>query len=146
MLLPKRWGKERSEAPDAHRKAAWTTPLTGRLGSSRRDFPRNSSSSSSSRPNSGVSLLSCCASKRRSTPLILSTCQAAIGSAQPLSATAPRSRYSKCPPVSRRVLAEITTASGENYSGIHTRLALAGGQRGSAYHRLPLAPVTHPRR
>src|SRR4029077_17519893 len=73
---------------------------------------RNSSSISSSRPNRGVSFLSCCASKRLPTPLVLSPRHAGTGSAQPLSAAGPRSRYSNCPPVSRRVLADITTVPG----------------------------------
>src|SRR5262249_46995247 len=73
---------------------------------------RESISISSSRPSSGVSWVVCCASKRLAAPLAPTTCQAGVGSLQPLSATGPRSRYSKSPPVTLRVLAEITTVPG----------------------------------
>ena len=73
---------------------------------------RNSRSISSSRPTSGVSADPRNASNRLSTALGRSTCHAGTGSAMPFSSTAPRSRYSKRSPTSRRVLAAITTVSG----------------------------------
>ena len=73
---------------------------------------RNSRSISSSRPISGVSADPRNASNRLATTLGRSTCQAGTGAAMPLTSTAPRSRYSKRSPTSRRVPAAITTASG----------------------------------
>src|SRR6516164_11667750 len=68
--------------------------------------------SSSSRPTNGPSADPCKASKRLATALGRRTCQAGTGAAMPLTSTAPRSRYSKRLPSSRRVLAAITTVSG----------------------------------
>ena len=73
---------------------------------------RNSRSISSSRPTSGVSADPRNASNRLATTLGRSTCQAGTGAAMPLTSTAPRSRYSKRSPTSRRVPAAMTTASG----------------------------------
>ena len=73
---------------------------------------RSSRSISSSRPTSGVSAAPCKASKRLATALGRSTCQAGTGAAMPFTSTAPRSRYSKRSPTSRRVPAAITTVSG----------------------------------
>src|SRR5215472_4939396 len=52
------------------------------------------------------------ASKRLATPLGCNTCQAGTGAAMPFTSTAPRSRYLKRSPTSRRVAAAITTAPG----------------------------------
>ena len=73
---------------------------------------RSSRSISSSRPTSRVSADPRNASNRLATALGRSTCQAGTGAAMPLTSTAPRSRYSKRSPTSRRVPAAMTTASG----------------------------------
>ena len=72
---------------------------------------RSSRSISSTRLTSGV-VLARSASNRLSAALAPSACHAWMASAKPLSATIPRSRYSNRPPVSLRVLDEITTAPG----------------------------------
>ena len=72
----------------------------------------SSSSISSSRPTSGVSADPRNASNRLTTALGRSTCHAGTGPAMPFTSTAPRSRYSKRSPTSRRVPAAITTAFG----------------------------------
>ncbi len=69
---------------------------------------RSSSAISSSRPTSGVRLAERCASNRLSTSLWPSTCAISTGVADPLSATLPRSRYSKRAPTRRRVFFPIT--------------------------------------
>ena len=73
---------------------------------------RSSSSNSSSRPTKGVSLVSCCASKRLSTELARSAAQARTGPVMPLRSLDPRSSSSKRLPTSRRVPSAMTTVFG----------------------------------
>ena len=73
---------------------------------------RNSRSISSPRPTSGVNTDPRNASNRLATTLARNTCEAGTRSARPLTSMAPRSRYSKRSPTSRRVPAAMTTAVG----------------------------------
>ena len=77
-----------------------------------RSHRRSSNWSSSLSPPSGAGDEARNASNRLTTALGLSTCQADTVPKKPRASTAPRSRYSNNPPMSRRVFSSISTAFG----------------------------------
>jgi hypothetical protein len=84
----------------------WASPALARA------QRRSSKSISSSRPTSGLNADPREASNRLATALGRKIRKAGTGAAMPLSSISPRPRYSNRSPVSRPVLAAITTASG----------------------------------